>query len=64
MKNKSDFGFFPHPRQLQADKEYTMSIEMIETDGFHSGTQIKVIGVGGGGSNAVELIFGMSVVLV
>ncbi|HOB97044.1 MAG TPA: cell division protein FtsZ, partial [Aquabacterium sp.] len=31
-----------------------MSIEMIETDGFHSGTQIKVIGVGGGGSNAVE----------
>ena len=31
-----------------------MSIEMIETDGFHSGTQIKVIGVGGGGSNAVD----------
>ncbi|MFV0679310.1 cell division protein FtsZ [Ottowia sp.] len=31
-----------------------MSIEMIETDGFDSGTQIKVIGVGGGGSNAVD----------
>jgi cell division protein FtsZ len=31
-----------------------MSIEMIETDEFHSGTQIKVIGVGGGGSNAVD----------
>ena len=31
-----------------------MSIEMIETDGFHAGTQIKVIGVGGGGSNAVD----------
>ena len=31
-----------------------MSIEMIETDGFHSGTQIKVIGVGGGGGNAVD----------
>jgi cell division protein FtsZ len=31
-----------------------MSIEMIETDAFQSGTQIKVIGVGGGGSNAVD----------
>ncbi|MDR2153542.1 MAG: cell division protein FtsZ [Burkholderiaceae bacterium] len=31
-----------------------MSIEMIEIDGFNSGTQIKVIGVGGGGSNAVD----------
>ncbi len=31
-----------------------MSIEMIERDGFHAGTQIKVIGVGGGGSNAVD----------
>jgi len=31
-----------------------MSIEMIETDSFQSGTQIKVIGVGGGGSNAVD----------
>jgi cell division protein FtsZ len=30
-----------------------MSIEMIE-EGFNSGTQIKVIGVGGGGGNAVE----------
>jgi cell division protein FtsZ len=31
-----------------------MSIEMIETEEFNSGTQIKVIGVGGGGGNAVE----------
>ncbi len=31
-----------------------MSIEMIEVEEFHSGTQIKVIGVGGGGGNAVE----------
>jgi cell division protein FtsZ len=31
-----------------------MSIEMIEDEGFNSGTQIKVIGVGGGGGNAVE----------
>ena len=31
-----------------------MAIEMIEVEEFHSGTQIKVIGVGGGGGNAVE----------
>ena len=31
-----------------------MSIEMIEESNFHAGTQIKVIGVGGGGGNAVE----------
>ncbi|MBN9404253.1 MAG: cell division protein FtsZ [Burkholderiales bacterium] len=31
-----------------------MSIEMIETESFNSGTQIKVIGVGGGGGNAVD----------
>ncbi len=31
-----------------------MSIEMIEIEEFHLGTQIKVIGVGGGGGNAVE----------
>jgi cell division protein FtsZ len=31
-----------------------MSIEMIEEEGFNQGTQIKVIGVGGGGGNAVE----------
>ena len=31
-----------------------MSIEMIEVEEFNQGTQIKVIGVGGGGSNAVE----------
>ena len=31
-----------------------MSIQMIETDAFDSGTRIKVIGVGGGGGNAVD----------
>ena len=31
-----------------------MTIEMIEAEGFNAGTQIKVIGVGGGGSNAVD----------
>ncbi|TWO72117.1 cell division protein FtsZ [Caenimonas sedimenti] len=30
-----------------------MSIEMIEVEEFHQGTMIKVIGVGGGGGNAV-----------
>lgn len=31
-----------------------MSIEMIEVEEFHQGTTIKVIGVGGGGGNAVQ----------
>jgi cell division protein FtsZ len=31
-----------------------MAIEMIEEEAFNQGTQIKVIGVGGGGGNAVE----------
>ena len=31
-----------------------MAIEMIEEAAFNQGTQIKVIGVGGGGGNAVE----------
>lgn len=31
-----------------------MPIEIIEVEAFNQGTQIKVIGVGGGGSNAVE----------
>ena len=35
-----------------------MSIEMIEVEEFHLGTQIKVIGVGGGGGNAVEHMIG------
>jgi len=35
-------------------QERHMSIEMIEIEEFHLGTQIKVIGVGGGGGNAVE----------
>jgi cell division protein FtsZ len=41
-------------RQLQTNMENDMSIEMIEVEEFHMGTQIKVIGVGGGGGNAVE----------
>jgi cell division protein FtsZ len=35
-------------------KEIVMAIEMIEDKLFNQGTQIKVIGVGGGGGNAVE----------
>ena len=38
-----------------------MSIEMIEVEEFNQGTQIKVIGVGGGGSNAVEHMIARSV---
>jgi cell division protein FtsZ len=38
-----------------------MSIEMIEVEEFHLGTQIKVIGVGGGGGNAVEHMIGRGV---
>ena len=35
-------------------QERKMAIEMIEEETFNQGTQIKVIGVGGGGGNAVE----------
>ena len=38
-----------------------MTIEMIEAETFNQGTQIKVIGVGGGGSNAVEHMIACSV---
>ena len=38
-----------------------MTIEMIEAEGFNQGTQIKVIGVGGGGGNAVEHMIGCGV---
>jgi cell division protein FtsZ len=38
-----------------------MSIEMIEVEEFHLGTQIKVIGVGGGGGNAVDHMIGRAV---
>ena len=38
-----------------------MSIEMIEIEEFNLGTQIKVIGVGGGGGNAVEHMIARSV---
>jgi cell division protein FtsZ len=38
----------------KANRRNNMSIEMIEDEGFNQGTQIKVIGVGGGGGNAVE----------
>jgi cell division protein FtsZ len=34
---------------------------MIEVEEFHQGTQIKVIGVGGGGGNAVEHMIGRAV---
>jgi cell division GTPase FtsZ len=44
----------PAIRQLQKSGETHMSIEMIEAEEFNQGTQIKVIGVGGGGGNAVE----------
>jgi cell division protein FtsZ len=50
--------FQPTDTQQQATarqyQENAMSIEMIEEEGFHGGTTIKVIGVGGGGGNAVE----------
>ncbi len=35
-------------------QDSTMNIEMIASEQFNQGTQIKVIGVGGGGGNAVE----------
>ncbi len=38
-----------------------MAIEMIEVEEFNLGTQIKVIGVGGGGGNAVEHMIGCNV---
>ena len=38
-----------------------MSIEMIEDESFNQGTLIKVIGVGGGGGNAVEHMIERSV---
>jgi len=38
-----------------------MSIEMIEVEEFHQGTMIKVIGVGGGGGNAVDHMIGRGV---
>ena len=38
-----------------------MPIEMIEVEEFNLGTQIKVIGVGGGGGNAVEHMIGRQV---
>ena len=38
-----------------------MSIEMIEEEAFNLGTQIKVIGVGGGGGNAVGHMIGCGV---
>ena len=43
-------------RHEKPDKDGNMPIEMIEAeeDGFSTGTNIKVIGVGGGGSNAVD----------
>ena len=31
-----------------------MPIEMIDTEEFHAGTQIKVMGVGGGGAHPAQ----------
>jgi cell division protein FtsZ len=42
-------------------QEHKMSIEMIEEEAFNQGTQIKVIGVGGGGGNAVGHMIGCAV---
>jgi cell division protein FtsZ len=42
-------------------QEKHMPIEMIEVEEFNLGTQIKVIGVGGGGGNAVEHMIGCNV---
>ncbi|HQC86421.1 MAG TPA: hypothetical protein PLN82_11185, partial [Rhodoferax sp.] len=39
--------------KLVKPQEKKMAIEMIEEEAFNQGTQIKVIGVGGGGGNAV-----------
>ena len=38
-----------------------MPIEMIEEETFNQGTRIKVIGVGGGGGNAVSHMINSSV---
>jgi cell division protein FtsZ len=51
----------PAFRQLQKSGETHMTIEMIEVEEFNLGTQIKVIGVGGGGGNAVEHMIDRSV---
>ena len=47
----------PFPQAQQIDRKSKVdqvSIESIETEEFHVGTHIKVIGLGGGGGNAVE----------
>jgi len=53
-------NLFPYPNTTfclvatASIKELKMPIEMIEEETFNQGTLIKVIGVGGGGGNAVE----------
>jgi len=42
-----------YPFHIHHFQERNMSIELIEEETFNQGTQIKVIGVGGGGGNAV-----------
>jgi cell division protein FtsZ len=49
----SNFYFFIFHLNLKELTMTTMNIEMID-DNFNLGTQIKVIGVGGGGGNAVQ----------
>jgi cell division protein FtsZ len=50
------FDFFDDstPRGSGHTRRENMGIEMIEVEEFNQGTQIKVIGVGGGGGNAVD----------
>ena len=49
MKNKSI-----NSGNCDLNRRNSMAIEMIEIEEFNMGTKIKVIGVGGGGGNAVE----------
>src|SRR5690606_24979437 len=51
----------PPPTTRGISRSSTMSIEMIETEEFNQGTMIKVIGVGGGGGNAVAHMIDSSV---
>jgi hypothetical protein len=53
---------FPQQRQTTTrEQEHHHAIDMIETEEFNQGTQIKVIGVGGGGGNAVDHMIERSV---
>jgi cell division protein FtsZ len=49
-----EFQRYQYPFHSKFFRSNNMPIEMIEEETFNQGTQIKVIGVGGGGGNAVE----------